>query len=373
MHKKKLIGILTLIALLIAVCLPAIAAENGLLNNIDKYLLKVNIDTLKAAVQDIFSKSADEVKQLAAKFKDTGSHWSGEWVGRLVALGAINGYPDGSFKPDNTITRAEFAKTLCTALKLELHYGYVFDDVPESHWANTYIFTLARTTPPIINENEYGKNYKPDEPITRVEIAKMVVRAMGLEDEAKNPANRNTGFADNSSIAAADRGYVKIAKEKGIINGYPDGTFRPQQTAKRGEAAKMVVAMLAVMTGYEDILPPVVTPEVPPIEEPDTVDVINGFNVYNKDKHNVGYYLERPGGASPLIELNMANKEGLEDVRKLIADRYGENIAKQVIEKATSIKPGWPAKYEIWVSQNEEIIVASIGYDGLVFNFLKFD
>ena len=59
-------------------------------------------------IKDMFSKGADYFKGIVARFTDMGSHWADVTIGKLIELGVINGYGDGTFKPDNTITRAEF-------------------------------------------------------------------------------------------------------------------------------------------------------------------------------------------------------------------------------------------------------------------------
>jgi len=79
----------------------------------------------------------------------------------------------------------------------------------------------------VIDKAEYGDSYMPDTNITRIEMAKMIVRAVGLGEQAKDMAGNDTKFVDNTDIPTADRGYIIMASDNGIINGYPDQTLKP--------------------------------------------------------------------------------------------------------------------------------------------------
>lgn len=181
---------------------------------------------------------------LAKKFIDMGNHWGEATVNKLIELGVIKGYEDDTFRPDNTITRAEFSTVIRKAFQLDLIDGNSFTDT-NHHWAGKEIHTLA--VKGIIDKAEYGIKYSPDEKITRIEMAKMIVRAMGLDAEAKEKESQSTKFADDKSIKAKDKGYIIIASKNKIINGYPDNTFQPNGKATRAEASTMVIKALDVL------------------------------------------------------------------------------------------------------------------------------
>jgi len=133
----------------------------------------------------------------------------------------VSGYPDGSFRPDGPITRAEFAAILVKALNLELHHQPVFSDVA-NHWSGNYVATAAAHG--IITgyiDNRFG----PDDPITREQMAVMIVRAVNLAGSSDSLV-----FADQAKISEWAREAVAAAAEQKIMNGYPDNTFRPQET-----------------------------------------------------------------------------------------------------------------------------------------------
>ncbi len=164
------------------------------------------------------------------------SHWASEAIKELSELGCISGYPDGTFKPENRITRAEFAVVLVKAYNINVAAGKVFDDTA-GHWAGDYIASAyAAGIVSGYDENSFG----PDDPITREQMAVLIVKAAGLPSAAGEPQ-----FTDSAAISGWAKGAVATAAENGIINGYPDGTFRPQGNATRAEAVTVIVKALS--------------------------------------------------------------------------------------------------------------------------------
>ena len=181
----------------------------------------------------------EEVQQQPEVLKDIAGHWAKDNINGLVSLGAIAGYPDGAFKPDNNITRAEFATVLAKAFKLapQNQKGKTFADTT-AHWARDYIDTAAANG---IVSGYDDITFGPDDLITREQMAVMVVKAAGL-----SPAAGETSFADSGSISGWAGAAVATAMESGIISGYPDNTVRPLGNATRAEAATVIVKALAL-------------------------------------------------------------------------------------------------------------------------------
>lgn len=196
----------------------------------------------------------------AAVLSDLNGHWSAGDVNRLIARGAIGGYPDGTFRPDKSISRAEFSKILRQSLGLATMNGTAFRDT-DAHWASTDIETLIANE--IIVPSEYGTNYGPDGAITRREIAIMLIRAMGLNRDAVALSGQPTGFQDDAKLASYDKGYLYLARELGLIGGYEDGSFRPNNKATRAEASVMIVRLLDSLglTDSDSMIP--TTPSTP--------------------------------------------------------------------------------------------------------------
>ncbi|HQD76211.1 MAG TPA: S-layer homology domain-containing protein [Bacillota bacterium] len=176
-----------------------------------------------------------EEPQPATNLNDVAGHWAYDNINKLVTLGCISGYPDGSFKPENTITRAEFATLLVKAFKLEGNGGKTFTDTT-AHWARDYIATAA--TNGLVNGYPDG-TFGPDDLITREQMAVMIVKAAKLAPVAEAPQ-----FADSGSISPWAREAIATATENGIMRGYPDNTVRPGGSATRAEAVTVIINAL---------------------------------------------------------------------------------------------------------------------------------
>ena len=173
---------------------------------------------------------------------DIAGHWAKAEIEKLVALGIVNGYPDRTFRPDNNITRAEFTKILVKAMGLaEVHTGVTFSDVPAGLWSHGYIGAAFKAG--LVRGYEDG-TFRPESKITRQEMAAMLVRAMGKENEAQVKAGAQLNFGDVVSIAAWANGYIAVAVEQGLVRGYPDGTVGPLRNTTRAETATMTVRFL---------------------------------------------------------------------------------------------------------------------------------
>lgn len=157
------------------------------------------------------------------------SHWAYPYISKLVAQGVIAGYPDRTFRPEKSVNRAEFAKLLVTVLGLEKGSGHTaeFQDVPTNHWAYDYIATANACG--IITGYGDGR-FGPNDPITREQMAVMVVKAVGL------PGSGILNFNDIDMISPWAKEAVATAGSKQIIRGFPDGTFQPQASATRAQA-----------------------------------------------------------------------------------------------------------------------------------------
>lgn len=173
----------------------------------------------------------------AASYTDLQGHWAQASLTSLIEKGLISGYPDQTVRPEDTLTRAEFCVVLTKALGYTPTPESGFDDVSR-HWANGYIgavhsMGIAGGTGP--------RTFSPDLGITREELTVMVVKARGWTAAGDvQPA-----FTDQSGISDWAVEAVKAAREKGIIGGYEDGSFRPQQQVTRAEMAVIVEKLLA--------------------------------------------------------------------------------------------------------------------------------
>lgn len=174
--------------------------------------------------------------------------WYYNALENIVEKGVIGGYPDNTFKPQNNITRAEFTKILLTSLDTYIVKGESFADT-QGHWAEDIIYTawekfIIRKADFGAKEYERGVKYYPDKEITRIEVTRMVIRALMLDKEATKRCGEETQFTDDFAITETDKGYIVIAVENEIIKGYDDSSFKPNEKVTRAEAAQIIVNML---------------------------------------------------------------------------------------------------------------------------------
>lgn len=174
--------------------------------------------------------------QNPVNLSDIKGHWAVASIIELVQRGAISGYPNGTFRPNQTITRAEFAAVLVAALDLKGTGGKVFADTA-NHWARESI-AIANARG-IINGYS-SQRFGPDDPITREQMALMISQAKGLSGNANGKR-----FSDETRISLWSKNAVMATTAAGIINGYPDGSFRPQGRTTRAEAVTVIVNSLA--------------------------------------------------------------------------------------------------------------------------------
>lgn len=163
-----------------------------------------------------------------AAFRDTAGHWAEKTLTEWQEQGLIDGYGDGGFHPNASVTRAEFVKLLNRALNFTAENAISFTDVKEGDW---FYAEAAKAAAAGYAQGSNGAFY-PEQAITRAEAAVMIARAVNLTaDETRADA-----FADAAAIPAWAKGSVGAAAESGYMNGYPDGTFGAGSLITRAEA-----------------------------------------------------------------------------------------------------------------------------------------
>ena len=174
-------------------------------------------------------------------FEDAKGHWAEEAIQILTEKGVISGYPDGLAHPDEIITRGEFAALVARTMELpepeESEVTIRFTDIA-GHWSEPHIEALIIAG--IIQKDDFGTKFLPDQPITRMEMIRMLVRAIG-KGEHDASCSCVTGFSDDDTLSESDKSSICTGKEYGIVDGYPDGTVKPDGKATRAEAFEMLV------------------------------------------------------------------------------------------------------------------------------------
>lgn len=174
--------------------------------------------------------------------------WYHDYVYDLVYRGVVNGMTATTYEPEGKLTRAQFVKLLACSLEeaetLKTHEGkHPFKD-SEGHWAEAYI---AWAKDKGIVEGVSATEFDPEAPITREQMATIFGRyALKQGIELPKDAAPAESFPDADKISEYAREFVELMRIAGILNGYEDGTFRPQGNATRAEAAKLFSLFLSI-------------------------------------------------------------------------------------------------------------------------------
>ncbi|MCI3926216.1 cadherin-like beta sandwich domain-containing protein [Paenibacillus sp. TRM 82003] len=178
-------------------------------------------------------------------FVDLADHWAAVYTERLIEMNVIQGFEDQTFRPEEKVTRTEFAKMLVRALGIRVSgTSPKFDDESEiPAWAKQDI--AAAVEAGIINGyHDNGKLlFKGNQTITRAEMAAMIVRAIGHTGGGV-AKDEEVSFRDAVRIPEWARGSVHSVVTQGIMTGYEDHSFRPGQAASRAESAAILYRLL---------------------------------------------------------------------------------------------------------------------------------
>lgn len=171
-------------------------------------------------------------------FTDAVSHWAYESIIHMYTEGIVNGYEDGTFRPNNTVTRAEFVTMLINAVDLATTStsGVSFTDVSDSAWYAQRVKLAAANN----LVQGYGGMFRPLDNISRQDAAIVIYNAIA---GAGYKVEGEKSFNDTASIADYAKPYVSALAANGVING-SDGSFLPTNTLTRAEAVKLIENLL---------------------------------------------------------------------------------------------------------------------------------
>ena len=172
------------------------------------------------------------------KFSDIKEHYSREYVDAMISKGIINGYNDGTFRPDNLITRAEISKILSLALGLDIASSQTsFADVAVESWYAPYVAAMAESG----YINGYNGQFMPADNLKRQDIAVIMANILANAEEADVPA-----YKDVDDISDYAKESVAKMYALGIMTG-SDSEFRPQDGITRAEVAVVVTRLLEIL------------------------------------------------------------------------------------------------------------------------------
>ncbi|PQP84412.1 hypothetical protein C0Q44_07535 [Paenibacillus sp. PCH8] len=178
---------------------------------------------------------AAQSNSASVQLTDTTTHWAGSTVNTFVKLGVVTGYADGSFHPNASITRAEFATLIAKVFDLSSNQGNAISDV-SGHWAEASIRSLQSKG--VLSGYPDG-TFRPNQEIKRSEIIAIISRIMDL---SKVTTTETPAFSDLEQTWNTDQ--LQQAAAAGIIQGDRNGEFHPANSASRAEALTIILRVL---------------------------------------------------------------------------------------------------------------------------------
>ncbi|OGC40368.1 hypothetical protein A2438_03765 [candidate division WOR-1 bacterium RIFOXYC2_FULL_46_14] len=182
-------------------------------------------------------------------FTDVNSgYWAKAPIENTGTVGLVQGYPDGTFKPDRSLTRAELSALLVRAKEYKVpgRPVKVFKDVASSHWAAGYVEIAKRTG--LIKGYPDGK-FRPNNRISNAEAITVVARFDGLQKKY----DAKTAYSDVSKKHWA-AGYVNAASEAGMLSYINDTELKPEKSISRAESVQMLSKTSLAVKMVDDLL-----------------------------------------------------------------------------------------------------------------------
>lgn len=166
-------------------------------------------------------------------------HWASSYLDTLKSRGIIRGYAGGDLAPDRHVTRAELLKMVMEAAAIQhfrTNFEAYFSDVKRTDWFVQYVETAYEKG---IASGYTDGTFRPNQSINRAEAMKLILQAF----EVPLGTYRGGAFPD---VSPSDwfASYVGTGRERGLLNGYADGFFRPNNLMTRAEAAKIIALVL---------------------------------------------------------------------------------------------------------------------------------
>lgn len=174
----------------------------------------------------------------AAEYQDTQGHWAESYINKWSDNGVIQG-DGGYFRPDDAITRGEVAQVTQNLIGYVNKATNTFTDVAASDWYSDAILRLVEAG--VLTGNGDG-TMSPNNYMTREEAMTMLARGFGLQVQNSNAGI--TQYADYQNISDFATGYVGVMTSSGYIGGYEDGTIRPKDYISRAEFVKIIDNMI---------------------------------------------------------------------------------------------------------------------------------
>lgn len=170
-------------------------------------------------------------------FSDIANHWAKLFIESMAAKNVVGGYSDGTFRPNNNVTRAEFSKMILQGLEVELvKYNGEFKDVKDGDWYADYLATMKKLG---LAEGYEDGTYRPDQYITRAEIAVILSNVIDVEIDESEIETLLDRFTDKGQIPDwAREAIAKVVKSKVMVG--DNNRFMPSDNTTRAESATTI-------------------------------------------------------------------------------------------------------------------------------------
>lgn len=283
----------------------------------------------------------------AAPLSDIQGHWAEENITRWVEAGKLGGYEDGTFRPDNNITRAEFANILANLLSQPAETSKnPFSDVKEGDWYYSAVTKLLAYG--AVSEDE---TFRPSQNITRQDAMTMAGRAFCIASANDEVLDK---FSDGDQVAAYAQTSVAGFVENGYLGGYPDGTLRPLANITRAESVKLLDSLGLVHDA--DSLEGIIERTYAGLEDPDVIPMVATTRITDETAE---YYL----GLKDLsqVEEAVASESAIGSIPHsvcLVRAKDGVDVEALKEEIRTSVNP---RKWICVGVEREDIVMASQG------------
>ncbi|WP_010276623.1 S-layer homology domain-containing protein [Paenibacillus senegalensis] len=172
---------------------------------------------------------APAIQASSAEKADYAGHWANETIKKWIHMNMLDGYPDGSIRPDQPITRAEFVVFINRAFGFAAGAANPFHDVDEDDW---YAPAVAIAVQAGYVSGYEDHTFRPMQEVSRQEAAQMLHHLLALPPDPAAAAS----FLDEAELADWSRGAVGAVTAHGIVSGYPGGQFQPERSLSRAEA-----------------------------------------------------------------------------------------------------------------------------------------
>lgn len=168
---------------------------------------------------------------------DITGHWAEKSIREGVAAGLVDGYPDGSFRPDGQVTRAEFATMLHRMLAWPAGSDVSFvDQLDIRPWARDAVSAAVKAG---VVSGYPDLTFRPGAVVNRDEAAVMIAKAAGLQISLA----AESAFIDNADIADWAKPFINAAHSAGLVQGQSGNRFNPQAAMTRAEAVALLLRL----------------------------------------------------------------------------------------------------------------------------------